>query len=629
MALSAGTLYEVRSSATSGNVNSGGFNPGNTNGLTNLTTTAGTGNTSSPVVSSASYSFVAGDVNAWLYIQGGTNWTPGWYQIASVATGKATLSAAVGQAIQVSNNRFQTNTVAGCATTGTPTNGTFMVDYSQQNAAQAAFTNLKSTSGSTTLTDNAASNKFTKVMVGNLIHITAGTNFTPGWYEIISWTNANNVVLDSSPHGINTASAGTGKVGGAISLGATGTGIGDSDFSSLQGSTRTVTSNIFIKGNTSYTPGESMFSMSWEGYAAVRGDRPTGTTRPSLNMGSNNVFSGGNIRNLIITAASIYGTPVEIGSVYFSSVHCIETKIVNSSTTPGQFALIVGGPADVIGCELVCYRGIGMGWTAGGGGPCNAIGNYIHDCDIGISVYSSPSIFINNIICGCVTTAIYADTSNAGQYIAANNTLYGAANNLGTAIDLTNAAYGYYDYGFSAMNNIIYGFVTGVSMTTTTQSNYSEYNDYYNNTNDVSSSAGWQKGSHDVALDPQFANVAQLTGSTATTSGSVLTQSGADFSSVVNGQDYLYLVSGTGITAGIYGITAHTTTTLTLDIAPGTDATADKVWQVTTGRNFAISTNLKAGGYPGVFPGAPTTSSLDIGAVQRKEPTLAVTFVGG
>src|ERR1700677_5124809 len=109
MALSAGTIYEVRSTATSGNVNGGGFNPANPNGLTNLATTTGTGNTASPVVSSASYNFAAGDVGAWLYVQGGTNWTPGWYQIASVASNKATLSAGVGQAIQVSNNRFQTN----------------------------------------------------------------------------------------------------------------------------------------------------------------------------------------------------------------------------------------------------------------------------------------------------------------------------------------------------------------------------------------------------------------------------------------------------------------------------------------------------------------------------------------
>jgi len=135
------------------------------------------------------------------------------------------------------------------------------------------------------------------------------------------------------------------------------------------------------------------------------------------------------------------------------------------------------------------------------------------------------------------------------------------------------------------------------------------------------------EGAHDLSLDPQFANVAQLTGSTATTSGSVLTQTGANFSSVVDGQDYLYLVSGTGVTDGIYGITAHTTTTLTLDIAPGTDATADKVWQITTGRNFAIGGSLGGQGAPGVFPGGTTSSYIDIGGAQTLQES-SFTFGG-
>ena len=83
MALAAGTIWESRASATTGNVNGAGFNPANAAAVTDLTTDANTANTNSPVVSSATYTFVAGDVNAWLYIVSGTNWTPGWYQIAS------------------------------------------------------------------------------------------------------------------------------------------------------------------------------------------------------------------------------------------------------------------------------------------------------------------------------------------------------------------------------------------------------------------------------------------------------------------------------------------------------------------------------------------------------------------
>ncbi len=43
------------------------------------------------------------------------------------------------------------------------------------------------------------------------------------------------------------------------------------------------------------------------------------------------------------------------------------------------------------------------------------------------------------------------------------------------------------------------------------------------------------------------------------------------------------------------------------------------VFQFTYGLNFNVGTNLKAVGYPGVFPGALTTGYMDIGSVQRQE----------
>jgi hypothetical protein len=42
-------------------------------------------------------------------------------------------------------------------------------------------------------------------------------------------------------------------------------------------------------------------------------------------------------------------------------------------------------------------------------------------------------------------------------------------------------------------------------------------------------------------------------------------------------------------------------------------------YQLTTGHNFAIGTNLKAKGFPGAFPAGLTTGYLDIGAAQRQE----------
>jgi hypothetical protein len=143
-----------------------------------------------------------------------------------------------------------------------------------------------------------------------------------------------------------------------------------------------------------------------------------------------------------------------------------------------------------------------------------------------------------------------------------------------------------------------------------------DFNNFYNNTADVSNVT---KGSSDIALNPSFTNVTQVTFSNGTTSGSVLTSSGADFSGVVDNSTYLYLKSGTGITAGVYLITGHTADTLTLHAAPGTNATADKVGQFTLGKNFAVGTNMKAVGPFGALPGAYSTNYNDIGAVQRQE----------
>jgi hypothetical protein len=124
------------------------------------------------------------------------------------------------------------------------------------------------------------------------------------------------------------------------------------------------------------------------------------------------------------------------------------------------------------------------------------------------------------------------------------------------------------------------------------------------------------KGFGNLALDPGFTSYGEVSGATATTSGSVLTQSGGNFANVTAGRDYCYLVSGTGITAGIYGISSKTTDTLTLDIAPGTNATADKVFKIITGRDFSVGSALQGVGFPGTFPGGLTVGSTDIGAAQ-------------
>jgi hypothetical protein len=95
---------------------------------------------SAPVFTSASYTFVAGDVGAFIYIKSGTNWTAGWYPIASVSGGAATLTASIGAAVLDTNKGL--NTAAGCATTASPTAATWGIDYSQSATSRLTFTDM-------------------------------------------------------------------------------------------------------------------------------------------------------------------------------------------------------------------------------------------------------------------------------------------------------------------------------------------------------------------------------------------------------------------------------------------------------------------------------------------------------
>lgn len=611
MALSASAIFEIKSTATASNVNGGGFNPTNANMPTDLTTDANTANTNSPIVSSATYTFIAGDVGAQLYVKSGTNWTPGWYPIASVAGGKATLSASIGQAIQTINNRFITNTVAGCATVGTPTGGAFAVDYSQQDAAEISPTDLASVGSSTNLTSVSA--LFTPVMVGNTIHITTtgvGGFGVVGWYEIVSYTNTTTVVTDRTTNS-GTAMVGvTGNMGGAISLGAAN----DDAVFELGVSSATAATRYFVKGgsNITYTLGGTVSisvngNNAWpfilEGYATTRGDRPPGATRPRFDCGANN-FTTGNTWILFNMQAIGSSTQVIDNNTNTAQYFC---KIINTSTTAGRASTrFNGGSQRAIGCEYVSYRGIGAQGTSG----CEFIGCYAHDSDVGLAnTTGGGGRFISCIMAGCVTTALSNGGGSTDSAIY-GNTLYGTQLKTGVGIATSSGSF------TDIRSNIIYGFATGISSGTQTNV-ITDYNDYFNNTADVTSAAAVQKGANDMAVDPQFVSAAEYTGTNASTSGSVLTDGGASFGTLVPNQDFLF-VTGGGTTAGIYGIVSNTGTTVTVDIALGTHASG-VTYRIGYARNFAIGTNLKADGWPSLFTGGLTTSYVDIGGVQRQE----------
>lgn len=207
MAFTAGTYWEVQTGG-SDTANGGGFDTGVAGFPTDGAATSATG--TAPVFSSASYNFVAGDVGAWIFIKSGTNWTPGWYKISSVAANAATLSAASGAGVLF--NGFGATTTAGCATTASPTGATWGIDYSQQASPQISYTDLVIAVTTTNFT--SASNPVAKNLVGNVISITSGVNFTVQRVTVVS-TSGTTATCDKS---LGTAAAinGVGGLGGCL-----------------------------------------------------------------------------------------------------------------------------------------------------------------------------------------------------------------------------------------------------------------------------------------------------------------------------------------------------------------------------------------------------------------------------
>ena len=299
MAISANTNWTA--DLTSGtDTNGGGFNPTSANMSTDLTATSATG--TAPVVSSASYSFVAGDVGAWVFVQSGTNWIPGWYKISSVATGSATLNATAGAAILYANGVMAgLSTSNGCATTASPTGGKWSVDYSTLTTTLAA--SAMSSPGSGTLLAWSGS----KVsLIGNIINLTAGTNVTLGWYEITTVAAGSTFNTDRNCC-TGMVTGGAGNVGAALLTPgkAAGLMVGGNKLWAV-GSTNlsSISSNV-SNGVLSLPNSTSALQTRVSGYTTTRGDNGRATFTATVANGT--MISCGtdnSITNLILDGNS-------------------------------------------------------------------------------------------------------------------------------------------------------------------------------------------------------------------------------------------------------------------------------------------------------------------------------------
>lgn len=496
---------------------------------------------------------------------------------------------------------------AGDANNGACFDGSVAVpgtDYSQQASSQYNGTDLVIDGVDNTIVTSATHN-FVAADEGNCIRISAGTGFTVGWYIITD--TATNAATLSSAVGTVGSTGGTYRVGGAGLLNSTNA---DDIFEALIGGNK-----VWIKNNgTALTLGEAISIAATscdadspcfiEGYQTTRGDAPAFANAPMIDAAANNTTFGQYqmFRNLVYTSTTASGWAIGTNSVVDN------VKATNTSTAASRVALTLNSAAMVLFSEFVSQNGTAV--NSGSGSQSQVIGSYIHDSDIGIRLNSASSL-IGNVIEANRTQGF--NLTNLGGLLAYGNTFYGREAQISTCLDLNNAA----SINNKIFNNIFYGCTLGIDVDTAEQkSNVGNYNNFFNNGTDV---ARYTKGANALAVNPQFGGATQITGTTATTVGSVLTQSGGDFSTVTDNVDYLHVLSGTGVTTGGYLITSHDATTLTVNNALGTSSAGDVTYFVTTGHNFSVGTNLKATSAPATF-GSETNNYLDTGAVQRQEP---------
>lgn len=185
------------------------------------------------------------------------------------------------------------NTVFEVRTTGSDTacSGGFVTgasgtDYSQQNSAQYSLTGLTSVgAGNIILTASASAD-----MVGNLILITAGTNFTLSTFQITSVSVG--VSITVSTNGAGTAvTTGAGVAGTAVIGGALSSPGKCASVALVNGNKIWVQSGTYaISSATPNVSGgiiSNTIAVFWEGYGTVRGDLGT---KPVISAGINTVI---------------------------------------------------------------------------------------------------------------------------------------------------------------------------------------------------------------------------------------------------------------------------------------------------------------------------------------------------
>lgn len=356
-------------------------------------------------------------------------------------------------------------------------------DFSQQNAAQYTFSDLASTSGTTNpCVVTSASHNFVAADNRNIIHISAGTNWTTGWYEIVS-TAANAATLDRACGSVASISGGTYFVGGALqtmdqantnlvasntvnvksgtytrtttlalAVSTPATWIGfqttHSDYGTApvvttatnstdlisigEGVTVGVTLDNFAFTNTAGTPAIGIVSVSNNSnYVAVRNCSFSGFTNAinGDNVGAHFEFLG-----LVIAATEIKNSTSD-GINLTSSFATIESSWIHGNTGSGLRATSSANHFTVVQSILSNNGGSGI---AASNSPVSIIDSVLaSNTSDGLTATTSQVIFLSNTIIygngGFGVNGNVASVANSGRNNAYGSNTSGARNNFAAA----------------------------------------------------------------------------------------------------------------------------------------------------------------------------------------------------
>jgi hypothetical protein len=374
------------------------------------------------------------------------------------------------------------------ATTGGNTNGGFYVsdagttDYSQQDAAQATFTNLSTDVAGTQVTDDDGGNLMTAQFVGN------GFNIGGVLFEVQTFIDANNVTIDRSAG--SSQSGLSGKIGGALAL------------------PTDAIEEIYEPGNIAYYKSDGTYTLTGSintakdgvannpirniSYNSSRGDNPTGTDRALIAGGAydyahDNYWHFSNFRHTG-TAAILHNTD--------EAAMIINCDFNNSSGTANRVGCRIDGTstfqsATLLDCSATSANGDGFNL----GISSKAYGCVASDCGVnGFEQVSNP----DNYYVKCI-----ADSCDVGFSIIGR-----------TGTQITNCTiYNCTTYGINVSttenmivwDNIISDCGTGIFDNSgfSDKVNSIDWNHYHNNGTDLN---GLTAGDNDSSGDPEFAD---------------------------------------------------------------------------------------------------------------------------